>query len=163
MRRKINWMPPGADTVVACLLFGVLMLVLLLDCFSFFDNLRYEYQSLYGNGTFVAIDLWPYLSVLLNERFEAVPYILLFCIILTVWNYMYFYRKTKSVYLMKRIPDKTEMYRCCLRLPILFLVITAVVCLVFLWLALSAYERWTPLSLRSEEIYRKIDWWRLMI
>lgn len=47
------------------------------------------------------------------------PPVLAFCIGLSVAHYAAHYAGSKSIYLMRRLPDRLELYRRCLGLPVL--------------------------------------------
>ena len=61
-----------------------------------------------------------------------------------VFNYMYHYQESKMIYLMRRLPDKWELHRRCLTLPIAGAAILAVWGLVLRMMYFAIYMLCTP-------------------
>ena len=72
-------------------------------------------------------------------------YIVCVSILLSVgYNYLYHFQGSKMIYLMKRLPDKWELYRRCLTLPIAGALIIATWGLVLRMIYFAIYMLCTP-------------------
>ena len=119
---KINWeryLPPGMSFRVQGMTLLIGLLVSSAYSLQFFDSYFEQYQLLFSeNGylnTNAAIDAFvPILGSALNGFYMLAVVMLLF----SVWNWMYFYQESRSIYLMKRIRRK-ELYIRILTLPVL--------------------------------------------
>jgi len=72
---------------------------------------------------------------------------LLYCILLlavVVWNYLYYYQDSKSIYLMKRLPNRMELHRRAWMLPVLGILVTLVVAFLLLVCCYGIYNIVTP-------------------
>lgn len=109
---------------------GVIAAVLI-STLSFWSRLQSHMSALYDypSGAYIpgrAIPTYIYLlsaeaSNLAITVFFPFTLVVVGAILLAVWNYLGFRRETKSVYLMKRLPDRWELSRRCLALPLLTL------------------------------------------
>lgn len=63
-----------------------------------------------------------------------------------VGHYVYHYQLSKSIYVMKRLPDKTEFYRRCFALPFMGLGITLLAAALFYGICRYVYYYVTPLE-----------------
>ena len=63
---------------------------------------------------------------------------------LAVWNYFYHYQGSRSIYLMRRLPDRWELPRRCIAQPALALALCAVTAVVTLLLYFAFYWLVTP-------------------
>lgn len=119
---KINWeryLPPGMSFRVQGMTLLIGLLVSFAYSLQFFDSYFEQYQLLFSEkgylNTDAAIDAFlPILGSALNGFYMLAVVMLLF----SVWNWMYFYQESRSIYLMKRIRRK-ELYIRILTLPVL--------------------------------------------
>ncbi len=65
-------------------------------------------------------------------------------IILTIWHYMYHYQGSKSIWLMRRLPKRTELHRRCLALPLLGAIACVLVALILYVIYYQIYMLCTP-------------------
>lgn len=65
-------------------------------------------------------------------------------VILAVKNYTSFWHGSKSIYFMRRLPDKWELHRRCLRLPLLGLLACAVLMFLLILLCYVLYMHTIP-------------------
>ena len=71
-------------------------------------------------------------------------YLMAIILLLTIFHYLYYYHGSKSIYLMKRLPNRSEIHRRSLSLP-LILVAACVVVIVLLTAACCGwYYLWVP-------------------
>ena len=88
-------------------------------------------------------DFWQ----LLHVDFDSLDGFLLFYLVmlgLIVYHYLYYYQGSKSIYLMRRLPDKWEMHRRNVALPLAAIVIGFLTELVVLLLYYGIYVLATP-------------------
>ena len=75
-----------------------------------------------------------------------------------IYHYSYHFKGSKSIYLMRRLPDRWELHRRCLTLPIamavFFLLMGFVMLLLFFW----AYFAAVPAQYIQPDQWAKI--WR---
>ncbi len=71
----------------------------------------------------------------LNDSLAGFPIIAGCMILLTAYHYAYHYRGSKSIYLMRRLPDRWELFRRCVTLPFA----AGVFCLLAAFLLLLCY------------------------
>ncbi|MBR5229035.1 MAG: hypothetical protein IKV96_04280 [Firmicutes bacterium] len=61
-----------------------------------------------------------------------------------VYHYIYHHQGSKSIYLMKRLPDKRELHRRCLSLPLMGMAVAIVTGLILLGIYIAVYFLVTP-------------------
>ena len=69
---------------------------------------------------------------------------LLLPLVFLLWHYAYHYQGSRSVYLMRRLPDRWEYHRRCLAIPAATVAATAVLLAGSLALFYGAYMLFTP-------------------
>lgn len=65
-------------------------------------------------------------------------------LLMAVSHYLYHYREGRSIYLMRRLPDRRDLWRRCLALPLLGLAGCALLYLVLLLIYFAVYRACTP-------------------
>ena len=63
--------------------------------------------------------MMPEFSYVVGNAFLALWILMLILLICILLNYHSFYQGSKSIYLMKRLPDPMELHRRCILLPVL--------------------------------------------
>lgn len=81
---------------------------------------------------------------LTEEIFTLFGIALIYTVIIAVYHYLYHYQGSKMMYLMRRLPDKWELHRRCLVLPIAGFCITIVYMLLLKALYYVIYLVFTP-------------------
>lgn len=79
------------------------------------SNLYYRYAGL--KSTLIPDAVMEDFSVLILGSDFLFDLICLAMPLLAVWHYVYHYRDSRSVYLMRRLPDRWEFHRRCLMIP----------------------------------------------
>lgn len=140
--------PPGYDykyekTVLFCAsIFSI--------CWSlvfyvrYFIGLRELYSYRGGKRELIKGRMMPQFYELAGGAFigfSAVFFVLLCFIVL---RYAYYYRGSKSIYTMKRLPQKYELSVSCLVLPIIFMLLCVLVIFAVLLFDLAFYLIFTP-------------------
>lgn len=92
-----------------------------------------DYPSYYGNYDGGAPDFVE----VLGSSLIFFPLFALGTLLFVVYHYAYHFRHSKSIYLMRRLPDRWELHRRCLTLPVsmaLFLLLVGFLLLLcFYW------------------------------
>ncbi len=134
----------------------VYFLPLIVFFIEFFSQFCSGYYSLFTYGsdpkTIRPSATMPYYHTMVNHTGKLfAPAVLLFlCII--VLHYRYHYEGSKSIYLMKRLPDKKEIHIRCLTASVAGLVITYLTMLVIIFLTYRFYMAFTPPQCLPEDI-----------
>ncbi len=83
---------------------------------------------------------------------------LLICgmVILAVYHYFYHYQGSKSIYLMRRLPDRWELWRRCLALPLLCTAAAVLLAGLLLLLYFGIYLLATPAVCLTPGQWQKI-------
>ena len=85
--------------------------------------------------------------------------ILALCMIgVCIWHYLYHWRGSKSIYLMRRLPHRFEIHRRCLTLPLCGAVIACAAAAAILLLYFGIYMLFTPAECLTDGQWMKI--WR---
>lgn len=148
-----RWAPPGFDLrfelqffltgLAAAALYSALYLVRLtaaLDClFAFNDK----------NARILLPDAeMPPFAGLLGDSLSWFAILMLAAAAFAIWHYAYHRIGSRSIYLMRRLPDRLELHRRCLTLPALELAACAVCAILLFWLYYGLYVLLVP-----EEVY----------
>ena len=85
-------------------------------------------------------------------------HVILFLILLgrIAGNYASFYRGSKSIYLMKRLPDPMERHRRCLALPLAGTAVIALTALIVLLICYMVYLLFTPTQCLTPGQWQKL-------
>lgn len=153
MRRKIDltrYAPPGLDLrqeknvfITGMLLSFFYSLVFILDYFSLWKRLWEDWDMGGGSVLKRGAKMEPFLSLLDNH---LLGYILVaLCALAAVGiHYAYFHQGSKSIYLMRRLPDRRALGRMCWTLPLAAAGLCLVCFLVSLLLFYGVYVTYTP-------------------
>lgn len=89
------------------------------------------------------VDMLPFWDIA-KDSYYGFLIISLALIWLAWYHYRYHYQKSKSIYLMKRLPAKNELRKRCLALPVAGAVIAAVTALLLTAIYYISYITMTP-------------------
>ncbi|MBQ8279220.1 MAG: hypothetical protein IJZ23_05210 [Roseburia sp.] len=84
---------------------------------------------------------------LIHDGLDSLDGFLMFYIVmlgLLVYYYLYYYQGSKSIYLMRRLPNRWEMYRRCIALPFAAIVTGVITEIALLALYYGIYLTFTP-------------------
>ena len=128
-------LPPGSNVKTAKTV-GILTLTLfILSSFVYLYNFLDAYEHLFyyaGESKFVHQGAkMPLFGELFRGRFFIIYLALCFAIAMSIANFKSFTVFSKSIYVMKRVPDKYELLRRCIGGPLLFLVCVLLIFLLF--------------------------------
>lgn len=149
----------------------IFFLLGILCSFLFSLNGWFAYGACYG-------DLWKYsmdgkrTSVLSGARMPEFSVLFqgvfagfeIFAVLALVWSilhYRYFYQGSKSIYLMKRLPDGEKLYRDCLALPIIMAAVYLLGAAILVLVYFGIYLLVTPEACMIPENFAGI--WRVLL
>lgn len=81
---------------------------------------------------------------LMEFKFLPFYFVMLCTMLAVIYHYMYHYRGSHMMYLMKRLPDKMELHRRCFALPLLGTALAALCMFLLKMLYYSIYVIFTP-------------------
>lgn len=134
-----DYIPPGIELKRELKYIAVGLVGAMLYSFSFFfayisarnDLYYYDYRTeeyiLNTNAVITEFE------TLLAGRFAGFAVFILFLFLMGIYHYVYHYQGSKSIWLMKRLPNRMELHRRCLLLP-LFAAIASIAIMGMLFL-----------------------------
>ena len=121
LRRR--FMPLGINLEKADALFGVCIFIGVAEHLLFFGRYLMEMSVINSSIKGITIDSgvkMPYFWALQEHSYYGyIIGILMVLFIQAYWNYSYYNKETKSVYVMKRLPDKKEYLRTICAVPVM--------------------------------------------
>ncbi|MBQ8518057.1 MAG: hypothetical protein IJ455_00435 [Agathobacter sp.] len=138
MREKTKWLekyaPPGIDvsTEIAWLIGGNVLATLHSMMFLVhYVTARGElYERRVSGMVLIEGTVIRGFGELTAGVFLSMQVVCIIALLVSVYHYFYHYQGSKMMYLMKRLPDKWEVHKRCLALPI------AGSCITFVWMML---------------------------
>jgi len=91
----------------------------------------------------------------------AISLVILFCLIAIASRYRYYHQDSKSIYLMRRLPDRAELHRSCLVQPLLRVALVLVVMAVLLLIFYTVYMNQVPEECLQPNQWQKLWRWIL--
>lgn len=143
-------MPPGIDIPKEIRAAAYGLSAAFIYSLGFFINLSNEYSSLYyyldekrllRDGAIMRdfVDFAPSsMLIFIAVAISMIP--------LAAYHYIYHFQGSKSIYLMKRLPDKWELLRRCLAFPIITASAALILAVLLLLIYLAFYMLITPRS-----------------
>jgi len=126
-------------TVLICsVVYSLLFFVRYLDGYG---NL-YSYRN--GKRYLVPGRMMPEFHTLTNGIFYGFFIIFFILVAFIFLRYAYHYQGTKSIYTMKRLPEKNDLHIRCIVLPIAAILISIIIIFIILLLDLAFYMIFTP-------------------
>ena len=147
LEQELRWFAYGA---IASLLYSL----------GFLFRYVGEYQSLF---------LWDGISRVLNPSAVMPDYVqilggslngflvLALCMVaLAIYHHAYHYQGSKSIYLMRRLPDRWDLPRRCITLPLLGILACLCVALLLVLIYYAIYMVFTPSACLAPQQWQKI-------
>lgn len=144
----VKHFPPGMDMETEKLFFGLGM------CGAFFYSWTFVWRYLqaraelylYSDGKYILVEqrVMADFSELLGNALIGFWLVAIGLVGFAVLHYLHFWQGSKSIYLMKRLPDKMELHKRALTLPILALLICVVTAFLLLVSYYGLYRVATP-------------------
>ncbi len=118
--------------------------------FSFFLDYYANLNSLYEIGSkdkylIEGAKMIPF-EALMEGRLNGFVFVAIILVALTIGHYAYHYNNqgSKSIYLMKRLPNRWDLHRRCLALPALGTVILVIIMILLWFIYMGIYYFFTP-------------------
>lgn len=129
---------------------------------TFFIRFISTLDNLYGythDRTRVLLDdaVMPYYAELLENSLNGFIFLAICSLVVILYHYFYFSQNgSRTLYTMKRLPDRTLLAKYCLTLPIIMAVTALVIAFILLLLYFGIYMLLTP-----NECIRAGQWARI--
>lgn len=145
-----RYAPPGINLRLELIEYWMTILVGISYSITFFFDFHASLNALYEFSSknkylIEGARMIPF-ETLMEGRLNGFVFTAIILVVLTIGHYAYHYNNqgSKSIYLMKRLPNKWELHKRCLILPSIGAVI-AVLIMVLLWFTyLGVYYVFTP-------------------
>lgn len=116
------------------------------------------YHQVRGENVLIPGKMMVDFAILMENALNGF-FLLSFCLVLlAIYHYAYHYQGSKSIYLMRRLPDGKELHRRCLTLPIAGIVIALLTAFIFLLIYYAVYMLVTPEQCLTPGQWQKL--WR---
>ncbi len=114
----------------------------------FYLNYNYWYNSLFefrnGQKILIAGKAMAYFHTVADRCFDGFIISFFIFLFLIFFHYGYHYKDSKSIYTMKRLPDKNELHIRCLTLPVICILVSIALSFLLLLLFYHHYITVTP-------------------
>ena len=159
--------PPGMSLWRERAVFWSLLAVAVWYSLRFFSTFQWHLQNV--QDRLETYDAWGVdmrvnmtdLSDLLEGKFALFGVVILFCLIAIGARYRYYHQGSKSIYLMRRLPDRSEWHRSCLVQPLLRIALVLVVMTVLLLIFYTVYMNQVPEECLQPNQWQKLWRWIL--
>ena len=153
LRRR--FMPLGANLEKADVLFGVCIFIGIAEHLLFFGRYLMQMNEISSSIKGITIDSglkMPYFwDLQAHSYYGYIVAVLLVLFIQAYWNYAYYNKETKSVYVMKRLPDRKEYQRTIWTAPVIEALCIAMIMVFHTAVDLCLYAVATPeIALHSD-------------
>lgn len=137
--------PPGMSAVLEIGISVLLLVLMFLLSRQFLTDLsraKLGYEDFYrrlptGDGIVYGIKPWVAdINDYLEGCFVTFPIIMTWCFLIAFLNYASFYKPSKSIYLMKRLRNRSELHIRCLAIPLT----CALIAIAMLCVLLAVYS-----------------------
>ncbi len=160
-----RYVPPGVNFRVELKWLGTGLLLSFFYSLIFLINYSNHYGSLFWyNGTEKVLLEGAAMPDFIEILGNSLVGFLILAICMTavlLYHYAYYYQGSKSIYLMKRLPSRRELWRRCVIFPVL----AVAVCLFFAFLLLliyfEIYIAFTPKACLTPDQWQKA--WHVML
>ena len=164
-RKSAKFLPPGKTLLRETAVYLFLLAVMILISLTYIRGLAAadEYAGLQNEAgeAFREQIVYPLREKLINNylqgRFIGLPIVLVWCIYMIVRNYMSFWEKSKSIYVMKRVRSGAELHFRCLAVPVACAILACLTALILLGIYVLLF--------RSDPLFRDygcvIEWKKL--
>ncbi len=149
MRHKLqNYVPAGLNFRFQIKWIGIGLLISFLYSLSFIINYLNARNALFiWDGAKRVLDrsaVMPDFIVILGHSLSAFLILAIGALAIIAYHYAYHYMGSKSIYLMRRLPSRLELWRRCVTVPVLASVVCLSDALILLVIFLGIYMILTP-------------------
>lgn len=152
--------PVGIKSETEIWLFLSAIAVGIIRASLFFMTYMREYNSLFafegGKKLLINSKFMPDFHIIVNGSFNGFLIAIFLFLFLIIYHYSYHYKDSKSIYTMKRLPNKSELHIRCLTVPIIGITMSLIISVCLLLLFFHYYMTKTP----SESLFPD-QWERL--
>ena len=165
MKNRKVYAPPGMETKRERRYYVLLLLVAMLIACFFFQELEWALKALYteygGYRTYRQDVMMVEFYRLLNGNFLLFGVVILYCVGTMVFRFWYYYQGSKSIYLMRRLPDRSVLIRSCVETPLKRILLSLAVMAGMLLMFYLVYWIATPDQYLQPNQWQKL--WRWMV
>lgn len=166
MSKRNSIVPPGGSLkteLTVNLLFALLIIGGI--SLSFWVVYGANYNNLFtfvsGKRCIMVGSIMPGLNTLMRGKFIGFWGYVVVCVVNGVTHYLSFYTPTKSIYVMKRIPNGRELHFRCLAVPLLSLL--GGIILTAILMAFYTFCYWHATPAECLPAFEKLDVWRALL
>lgn len=166
MKKRLNKLvPPGTNLKSELGIYGIMLGVMVIISFGFLSSYQDAWNGLYmwehNRMKLVPGAVITDFDVLIAGKLAGLVLLLLGCALMVALHYMSFYHGSKSIYIMKRIPNPWEIHKRCILLPILCFVVGVLIALGLVYVYFYIYIHNTPVECLPKDITLHI--WRSIL
>ncbi len=152
VRRELTWIGVGLG---ASLLYSFRFLL------TFFDSRSDLYETVDKARVLIAGAVMPDFADVLGSSLLGFVLVALCMPALILYHYAYHYQGGRSIYLMRRLPNRWELHRRCFTVPLLAAGASLLLWFVFLLLYYGIYMAGTPDACLAPGQWRKL--WEVLL
>jgi hypothetical protein len=166
MKRIEKYAPPGADVRRELIYYAVFGFIFII-CFSigfvftYFSTLDSLYMYDHGRRVLIEGAEMEDINSLLRLKFAGFWGFAASCAVMAIAHYISFTNETRSIYVMKRLPDAKKLHMYCLTLPVLALLAGIVLTALLMHLYTQIYFHFTPAECMPE--FSGLDIWGMLL
>ncbi len=159
-KKLVHYAPPGVNLGQELGWFASGIGASLLYSLGFLFRYSREYQLLFlWDGTAKVLNtsaVMPNFVQVLGGSLDTFLVLALSMAAVAIYHYSYHYQGSKSIYLMRRLPDRWELPRRCLTLPLMGVLACLCVALLLLLIYYAVYMAFTPRACLAPYQWQKI-------
>jgi hypothetical protein len=156
--------PPGVDYHIEIKWISTGLLIGFLYSCGFFIRFFNARNALFiWDGTKRFLDksaVMPDFITILGRSLSGFLLLAIGVLAIIAYHYGYHYRGSKSIYLMRRLPSRWELWRRCVTLPVLAAVLCLCIAATLLFIYFGIYMISTPKACLTPEQWQKM--WRVL-
>ena len=161
MKHSHVYAPPGMETEKEKNYYILLLIVAAVASCSFFSGLARALERVSAPMVYYRYEQMPDFYRLLEEKFLGFGVVILYCVGTMVFRFWYYYQGSKSIYLMRRLPDKSMLIRSCVETPLKRILLSLAVMVGMVLLFYLTYWIATPEQYLQPDQWQKL--WRWML
>jgi hypothetical protein len=147
-KRELNWLRGG---LIAAFIYSLGFFI------RFMDRYGSLFRVLVGNKRVLNENaVMPDYVDVLGDAILLFLVLALVMVALMVYHYIYHFQGSKSIYLMRRLPDRWELWRRCLTLPVMGALTSLLAAAVIIIIYYGIYMLATPRACLSPGQWHKI-------
>ncbi|MCD7948415.1 MAG: hypothetical protein LUG13_09075 [Oscillospiraceae bacterium] len=163
MKRFLEYnVPPGYRYQTECAAVGIALAIsVLISLVSFLSALDQAQRALYmwQSEEWILMEgrMMPDFITMLGDKLLGLLILAVFIFAFaTLSHYAYYYSGSKSIYLMRRLPNRFELHRRALLVPLLSAFVFVLVALVLFFIDYAVYMTLTPEACLRPDQWQKI-------